>query len=40
VEVISGLAASDAVIDNPPDSLEAGDRVLVASGEKRAEADR
>jgi hypothetical protein len=30
VEVTAGLAASDVVIDNPPESLETGDRVRVA----------
>lgn len=41
VEVTSGLSPSDAVIDNPPDSLEAGDRVMAASGDKeKAEARR
>ena len=31
VEVLKGLAASDRVIDSPPDSLATGDRVRVAS---------
>ena len=30
VEVIAGLTAADAVIDNPPDSLQSGDPVRVA----------
>jgi len=30
VEIISGLTTMDAVIDNPPDSLESGDRVHAA----------
>jgi len=33
VEVTAGLAASDVVIDNPPESLETGDRVRVAPAE-------
>jgi multidrug efflux pump subunit AcrA (membrane-fusion protein) len=32
VEVKSGLAPSDRVIDNPPDSLESGDLVRVPGG--------
>jgi RND family efflux transporter MFP subunit len=32
VEVTSGLTAGDAVIDSPPDSLAAGDAVVVVSG--------
>jgi RND family efflux transporter MFP subunit len=31
VDVAAGLSPSDRVIDNPPDSLETGDRVLVAT---------
>jgi len=31
VEILSGLAPADAVIDNPPDALETGDRVETAS---------
>jgi hypothetical protein len=30
VEVASGLAPGDRIIDNPPDSLNAGDRVKIA----------
>jgi multidrug efflux pump subunit AcrA (membrane-fusion protein) len=30
VEVASGLSTTDRIIDNPPDSLEDGDRVSVA----------
>ena len=39
VEVNSGLDASDEVIDNPPDSLAAGDAVRIAAdpGQQRAE---
>ena len=33
VEVAAGVSASDAVIDNPPESLETGDRVRVAPSE-------
>jgi len=32
VEINSGLTVSDRVIDNPPDSLRAGDMVKIASG--------
>jgi multidrug efflux pump subunit AcrA (membrane-fusion protein) len=32
VEVASGLTRRDRVIDNPPDSLRAGDRVRVSAG--------
>lgn len=35
VEIASGLTASDRVIDNPPDSLRAGDVVRVASNASR-----
>ncbi|MEJ0044860.1 MAG: efflux RND transporter periplasmic adaptor subunit [Rhodospirillales bacterium] len=38
VEVVSGLAAQDAVIDSPPDSLVTGDRVNVAA--RRGGQDR
>jgi multidrug efflux system membrane fusion protein len=31
VEIASGLAASDRVIDNPPDSLRAGDEIRIAA---------
>jgi len=30
IEVLSGLDASDRIIDSPPDSLAAGDQVEVA----------
>ena len=33
VEIASGLASTDRVIDNPPDSLRAGDKVRVAAGQ-------
>ncbi|MFM0199260.1 efflux RND transporter periplasmic adaptor subunit [Paraburkholderia fungorum] len=36
VEIGSGLAATDRVIDTPPDGLVAGDRVQVASGASAA----
>jgi multidrug efflux pump subunit AcrA (membrane-fusion protein) len=38
VEIGSGLAATDRVIDTPPDGLVAGDRVQVASGAAAAGA--
>ncbi len=31
VEVLQGLDASDSVVDNPPDSMEAGQQVHVAA---------
>jgi hypothetical protein len=31
VEIASGLSGSDRVIDNPPDSLRAGDAVRIAA---------
>jgi hypothetical protein len=36
IEVTVGLTANDAVIDNPPDSLQSGDKVLPVGGEKKA----
>jgi multidrug efflux pump subunit AcrA (membrane-fusion protein) len=36
VEVLSGLQASDAVITNPSDSLNAGDQVAIANSKTRA----
>jgi multidrug efflux pump subunit AcrA (membrane-fusion protein) len=39
VEIASGLTPADRIIDNPPDSLRAGDRVRVAvAGEGSANA--
>ena len=35
-KVLSGLTSADRVIDNPPDSLRAGDRVRVASAQGAA----
>jgi len=41
VEVVSGLSADDSVIDNPPGSLEKGDRVRFAgSPDAKADAPR
>jgi RND family efflux transporter MFP subunit len=41
VEVVSGLTADDSVIDNPPGSLENGDRVRFAGGpEGKGDAPR
>ena len=34
VEVLQGLDASDSVVDNPPDSMEAGQEVHVAAPAK------
>ncbi|HEY4294838.1 MAG TPA: efflux RND transporter periplasmic adaptor subunit, partial [Paraburkholderia sp.] len=39
VEIGSGLAATDRVIDTPPDGLVAGDRVQVASTAKKVSAN-
>ena len=38
VEVVSGLSATDKVIDNPTDSLATGDKVEVAGGQLAPEA--
>jgi hypothetical protein len=38
VEIASGLTAVDRVIENPPDGLEAGDDVRIASGSGTATA--
>jgi RND family efflux transporter MFP subunit len=38
VEIVSGLAASDAVIVNPPDSLISGETIRVATGESGQES--
>jgi RND family efflux transporter MFP subunit len=39
VEVVSGLAAGDQIIDNPTDSLATGDRVEIAGASLASEAD-
>ena len=36
VEIAGGITANDRVIDNPPDSLRAGDTVKVASASSGA----
>jgi hypothetical protein len=35
IEVSSGLAASDRIVDNPPDSLGSGDLVRIAGASVR-----
>jgi len=43
VEVLTGLAPSDRVIESPPDSLATGDRVLIAGatpGRKATQGSR
>jgi hypothetical protein len=34
IQISAGLTASDQVIDNPPDSIQSGDKVQVARGGK------
>jgi hypothetical protein len=38
VEVVAGLSPSDRVIDSPPETLQAGDQVRLASAARAAEA--